>query len=138
MRINKKIIKYSIILLLITIVGIILVINFKNQEVLSNEKIINIYKENKKSFIKVKEDIEQNTSEKLNKEVQYNELAKQTNIIRVDFNRGEGEIWFIMQEDEQEKGIVYIKSDLRPEVDPGMGQCERIEKDWFYYVINRT
>lgn len=74
----------------------------------------------------------------MNEKVQYNELEKKTNIIRVDLNRGESEIWFIMQENEQEKGVVYIKSDLQPEVAPWMGQCERIEKDWFYYVINRT
>lgn len=48
----KKLIKYSIMLLLAIIVGAILVINFMNHEGLSGEEIINTYKENKNFFIK--------------------------------------------------------------------------------------
>jgi hypothetical protein len=83
--------------------------NFKREVGLSKEQIINIYKENKNSFIKIMEDEEQDSSNEVNEKNQYNKLIKQAKIIRIDSNSDEGEIWFIMQEEKQEKELRTLK-----------------------------
>lgn len=109
MKINKKILIYSIILLLMIITVFIVASNFKREVGLSKEQIINIYKENKNSFIKIMEDEEQDSSNEVNEKNQYNKLIKQAKIIRIDSNSDEGEIWFIMQEEKQEKELRTLK-----------------------------
>lgn len=136
---NKKNI---LIILIILITPIIAAVFMNNSNDISKQQAEKIYSKNKDLLISIIEYEQKHLYENNEqKKKYYGSLEKQLNkakIVRVDSNRGDEDIWFVMQENNKEQGIVYIKNDIQPNIEPGMGTCERIDVNWFYYVINRT
>lgn len=135
MKKNKKVFILLIPIIIVIVSAFVLNIN-KSETGLSKEEIIKRFEDNKEIFNEIQAYEGDYSGEGyFDKLSQYQKISNGHGVSRAD-----DMIWFVLESENGfiEKGIVYIKSDILPEVPKGMGECSRIEKNWFYYVKSYT
>jgi len=139
----KKVALLLILFICITL-SLILVSTKINNGYIEKDKITDSFKRNKERFVVVQKyadsikgnlyiDIRDPDFNKNHyiKEIVY--IIDKLNYIGIYEDENSNTLKFVFESGENEQGIMYIKSNINPNINPSIGSCERIIDNWFYY-----
>jgi hypothetical protein len=144
---NRK--RIALLIILVFIAAIVILRMLQANGNIKKNDIINAFNNNKGKFFNVQKyadsvignlyvDIRDANFNKNNYTEDIVYLLDELNYVGIYEDENADTIKFVIKSREFEQGIIYIKSNIKEDISPSMGSCEKIIDNWFYYSLFHT